>query len=77
MRWRDGAWTAQMQMSITPSDDALLLHWAYMLQCALGDAAWQQLPGTSQSVPAFLESAGLPVPKQPPSPRPKKHIWRG
>jgi hypothetical protein len=74
MRWGDGAWTAQMQMSSTPSDDALLLHWANMVQCGPGDAAWQQLPGTSQSVPAFLESAGLPVPKQPPSPRPKKHI---
>ena len=43
-----------------------LLHWAYMLQCAPGDAAWQQLPGTSQSVPAFLEAAGLHVPEQPP-----------
>ena len=73
MRWRDGAWMAQMQMSSAPSDDALVLHWANMVQCGPGDAAWQQLPGTSQSVPAFLESAGLPVPKQPPSPRPKKH----
>src|SRR5262249_6302121 len=63
MLWRDGAWTAQMQMSSTTSDDAVVLHWAYMLQCTPGDAVWQQLPGTSQSVPEFLESAGLQVPE--------------
>jgi hypothetical protein len=61
MRWRDGAWTAEMQMSSPPSESTLLLHWAYMLQCGPDDAAWQQLPGTSQSLPAFLESAGLRV----------------
>lgn len=64
MRWRDGAWAAEMQMSTTPSDGTVILHWAYMLQCIPGDAAWEQLPGTSQSVPDFLASAGIQTAEQ-------------
>jgi hypothetical protein len=59
MRWRDGMWTAEMQMSSPLSDKSVILHWAYMLQCKPEDEAWQQLPGTDQSLPEFLEAAGL------------------
>ncbi len=61
MRWRDGAWAAEMQMSSPLSDKSVVLHWATMLQCKPEDEAWQQLPGTDQSLPEFLEAAGLTV----------------
>jgi hypothetical protein len=57
MRWRDGAWTAEMQMSAPFGSKGRVLHWAYMIQCTPADAAWQQLPGTTQSLPEFMEEA--------------------
>jgi hypothetical protein len=61
MRWRDGQWMAEMQMSTPFGASGQLLHWAYMVQCTPEDAAWQQLPGTDQSLPEFLEAAGFTV----------------
>lgn len=61
LRQDGGAWRFEMQMSVAPSPTSLLLHWAFMLQCRPGDPAWQQLPGTGQSLPDFLAAAGFPV----------------
>lgn len=61
MRWRDGAWMAEMQMSAPAGSGGRILHWACMQQCTPDDAAWQQLPGTSQSLPDFMSAAGFTV----------------
>lgn len=61
MRWRDGAWMAEMQMSAPLGSNQRILHWAYMVQCKPGDAEWQQLPGTGQSLPEFMKAAGFTI----------------
>lgn len=61
MRWRDGAWMAEMQMSAPLGSDRRVLHWAYMVQCKPEDRAWKQLPGTNQSLPDFMQAAGFTV----------------
>ena len=61
MRWRDGAWMAEMQMSAPLGSDRRVLHWAYMVQCKPDDRAWKQLPGTNQSLPDFMQAAGFTV----------------
>jgi hypothetical protein len=61
MRWREGAWMAEMQMSAPFGSSGRVLHWAYMVQCTPDDPAWQHLPGTSQSLPEFMEAAGFTV----------------
>jgi len=59
MRWRDGSWTAQMQMSAPFGSDRQVLHWASMVQCTPDDPEWERLPGTSQSLPDFMQAAGF------------------
>lgn len=59
MRWNQGSWITEMQMSAPTSSGSIILHCSYMLQCQPGDAAWAKLPGTNQSVPEFLAAAGL------------------
>ncbi len=61
MRWQDGSWAAEMQMSTVMGAGSYVLHWAYMRQCVPGDAAWEQLPGTDQSLPEFMAAAGFSV----------------
>lgn len=61
MRWRDGQWMAEMQMSSALTPSSVLLHWAYMVQCRPGDPSWARLPGTDQSLPEFLRAAGFTI----------------
>jgi hypothetical protein len=61
MRWRDGSWTAQMQMSAPFGSDRQVLHWAYMVQCKPDDLEWERLPGTNQSLPDFMQAAGFTI----------------
>jgi len=52
-------WAFEMQMS-TDRVNNRVLHWANMVQTREGDASWNQLPGTSYSVPQMLEGAVYP-----------------
>lgn len=52
-----GLWAFEMQMGTGATD--LVVHWADMLQCRPGDAAWDRLPGTPYSVPELLAAAGF------------------
>jgi hypothetical protein len=61
MRWDQGMWLTEMQMSAPSANNAFILHWSYMLQCKPGDPAWGKLPGTEESLPEFLSAAGFTV----------------
>lgn len=57
MKQKDKQWVFEMQMSSGVTE--LVAHWADMALTQPGDASWEQLPGTSYSVPEFLEAAGF------------------
>jgi len=52
-----GYWFFEMQMSSGVTD--LTAHWALMAETKAGDTSWDQLPGTTYSVPDFLSAAGF------------------
>ena len=54
-----------MQMSSGPAT-ALAVHWAYMVQVAPGDPAWDSLPGVGISVPEMVDDLEPPEPAQKP-----------
>lgn len=53
MRQNDSGWAFEMQMGTGVT--SLITHWAFMEQCRPNDEAWNQLPGTNQSVPEFVQ----------------------
>ncbi len=52
MRFIDGQWKAEMQM--TTGVTSLITHWAYMTECRDGQPCNQQLPGSDLGLQDFL-----------------------
>lgn len=57
MKEKAGQWVFEMQMTSGVTD--IVAHWADMAQTKEGDPSWDQLPGTTYSVPDFLAAAGF------------------
>lgn len=57
MKQEKDAWLFAMQMSSGITE--LVAHWADMALTREGDPSWEQLPGTTYSVPDFLAAAGF------------------
>jgi hypothetical protein len=59
MRWKDGEWTMEMQMSTGGQQE--MTHWAYMKQCSEGDTCNQSLPGLTVGLRQLLQSCSQTV----------------
>ncbi len=61
MQRKFGQWTMENQMFTSPSENAQVGHWAYMVRTRPGLPSWQSLPSVGVSVEQFLsncQSAG-------------------
>ncbi len=64
MTTHQGKPSFEMQMSSGPGL-ALVVHWAYMMQVAPGDPAWENLPGAGVSVEDMVGDITPPEPASP------------